>query len=318
MSPPSRTGLALFLALFATGCGGSAPESFSSVGSSIKPSASTGGAAAEAPAVKQPAAGEPVPKVQPVERKIIYTATLDVVVKDLDEARAEAERLTAAHKGFVAKSEFRTDAGYRRTGTYTIRVPVESFTALVHGLAGLGHAERNARDSQDVTEEFVDVQARLRNLRTQEDKLNELLKERRKEEKLEDVIRVSDRIFEVRQQVERVEGRLKYLETMTALSTVNLTLREVKDYKPPSAPTFGDRVGRTFGNSWDALVNFGEGVALFAVGMTPWLPILIPAVLAGVWLLRRWRRARAIPVAVRAVPVPAVGPGSPPEPGPGG
>jgi hypothetical protein len=129
---------------------------------------------------------------------------------------------------------------------------------------------------------------------------------------------VSDRIFEVRQQIERVEGRLKYLETMTALSTVDLTLREVKDYKPPTAPTFGDRVGRTFADSWDALVNFAEGVALFAVTLTPWLPILVPATLAGVWLIRRRRRTVAVPVAVRADAIPAAGPDTPQEPGSGG
>ena len=119
-------------------------------------------------------------------------------------------------------------------------------------------------DSQDVTEEYVDVQARIKNFKEQEDKLNELLKEKRKEEKLEDIIKVSDRIAEVRRDVERVQGRLNYLSTMTTLATINLTLREIKDYKPPTAPTFWNRITSRFGTSWEALVDFCQELVLVA------------------------------------------------------
>jgi hypothetical protein len=259
----------------------------------------------------KPAGGATPPA--PTDRKIIYTATLDVVVDDLTAARAEVDRLLAARKGFVAKSEVRTDPGTRRSATYTLKVPVDGFRPLVDELAALGTPERNAVDSQDVTEEYVDVDARVKNLKEQEAKLNELLKERRKEEKLEDVLRIGDRIGEVRQQVERAEGRLKYLATTAALSTVNLTLREIKDYVSPTAPTFAARVGRTFRESWEGVVSFAEGVALAAVALTPWLPVLVPAGFAGWWLLRRsrWRIVLARPAEAPAPPA-AGGPNSPP------
>lgn len=257
-----------------------------------EPASSVNVAGEAAPSVKQqapnaPAGGDAAVKAAPVDRKIIYTAKLDLVVKNLDEARKAVDEKLAAHGGRLVRSETRSDAGARRSATCTLEVPVEKFHGLVAALKDIGVPERDAVDSQDVTEEFVDVQARLKNLRQQEDKLNDLLKEKRKEEKLEDVIRVSDRIYEVRQQVERVEGRLKYLETRAAFSTVTLTLREVADYRPPTAPTFPDRVSRAFHDSWDAFVSFGEGVALFAVAASAWLPLLVPAGLVAVWLLRR-------------------------------
>jgi hypothetical protein len=245
---------------------------------------------------------EPAAKALPAERRIIYTANLDVVVTDWDAARSEVDKLIAAHKGYVARAEERMHSGSQRSGSITIKVPVENFPALVHGLAALGHAERNAIDSQDVSEEYVDVQARVKNLKEQEAKLNELLKERRKEEKLDDIIKIGDRIGLVRQDVERAEGRLKYLATMAAYSTVNLSLREVKDYKPPTAPTFASRVGATFSNSWDALVHFVTEVSLAVVALVPWLPVLVPLGVV-VYLALRSRRARAKPAAVGVVAV---------------
>jgi hypothetical protein len=291
---PKLVTLSVALA-FVVGCGGGA-----SSGARIHlEGQAPGRTAAEAPPAggeqakqdaKPPA--EPAVKAPPAERKIIYTANLDVVVTDWGTARPEVDRLIAAHKGYVARAEERMHSGSQRSGTITIKVPVEHFQSLVQGLAALGHAERNAIDSQDVSEEYVDVQARVKNLKEQEAKLNELLKERRKEEKLDDIIKIGDRIGLVRQDVERAEGRLKYLATMAALSTVNLSLREVKDYKPPTAPTFGSRVGSTFSNSWDALVHFVTEVALAVVALVPWLPVLLPLGAVTYFVIRS-RRARA-------------------------
>jgi hypothetical protein len=247
--------------------------------------------AAEAPPAggdKAADAATPAP-----ERKIIFTAHLDVVVKDLNEAWAATEKLLAEHKGYVAKSEVRSDSGARRTGTYTLRVPVDRYAGLVGKLKELGTPERDATDSQDVTDEFYDTQARIKNLKEREAKLNDLLREKRKEEKVEDIMKISDRVDDVRRDIDRAEGQLKRLSALSALSTVNLTLKEIKDYKPPTAPTFGERVGRTLGGSWDALVTFGEGAALTVVALTPWLPLIIPAVVVGIVLIRRARRQYA-------------------------
>ncbi len=276
--------LSVVVVLFAlAGCGGKSDAPGAPPGGAAKEQAA-GGAKNEGGA--DPAAMNAVPP----SPMIIYTATLDVIVKDLDAATPEVEKLVAAQKGFVAKSEVKGDAGARRTAVYTVRVPVAGFGALKDGLLALGIAERNVVDTQDVTEEFVDVEARIKNLKEQEAKLNELLKEKRKEEKLEDVIKVSDRVFLVRGDIERAQGRRNYLQNRVQLSTVTVTLREVKDYKPPTAPTFGSRIRDTFENSWDALVGFGSGVVLFAVGLAPWTPIWLPALLAGVWAYRRRKR----------------------------
>lgn len=317
MSPRIAAFAVSALAFFLLGCGGEAPKSPRGADGEVMQSRSA--AEQGAAGVGREAGGQPVPGVDPkvvnapvvpAERKIIFRATLELIVSNLDEAVPQVEKLVAEQKGYVAKSEVRGDTGSRRSAVFSLRVPVDAFPAVRERLVALGTPERNAVESDDVTEEFVDVQARIRNLKEQEDKLNELLKEKRKEEKLEDIIRVSDRIAEVRRDVERTQGRLNYLANMTALATINLTLKEIKNYQPPTAPTFRGRVAAAFESSWEALVAFAEGVALVAVRLTPWLPILIPAGLALAWAVRHLRREYA---STPAAPPPSA---PPPEGGP--
>lgn len=226
---------------------------------------------------------------------IIYTHTLEVVVGDLDVAAAAIDQLVVEHKGYVVQSEVRNDSGQRRTASYVLRIPVANDRAVRNALLALGSPERNASEAQDVTEEFVDVEKRVKNLKEQEDKFNALLQEKRKEEKLEDIKSLMREIAQIRGEVERAQGRREYLLNRTAYTTTNLSLREIKDYTPPTAPTFGAQIGATFGTSWNAVMSFGKGLVLFAVALVPWAPIWVPVLLLVWWRIRRWRRgARSV------------------------
>ena len=136
----------------APGCGGGATSTFSIIGDATKPSGGGGGGGTHAGSVQNEAGqkageavkdGNPAPADVASKRHIIYTATLDIVVKDLDAATPEVEKLIAAHKGYVAKSEVKGNTGSRRVATYTLRVPVDSFKLLIDGLLPLGIAEKN-------------------------------------------------------------------------------------------------------------------------------------------------------------------------------
>ncbi|MCI0702680.1 MAG: DUF4349 domain-containing protein [Planctomycetia bacterium] len=257
-------------------------------GGAVPPAVVPPGGVAKDAAGKADGPGDPVATNAPAKRHIIFTSTLDVIVKDLEVAVPEVEKLIAGHKGYIAKSEVKGDTGSKRTATYTLRVPAESFKPLNEGLLALGTPQRNAVDSQDVTEEFVDVQARLKNLKNEEETLNKLLKESTTRT---EVLQTREQIKVIRGDIERAQARLDYLSKLTALSTVYLTLREIKDYKPPTAPTFGSRISDTFEKSWEGLVGFAQGAVLVAVALTPWLPILIPAFIALVWAIRKLVRA---------------------------
>ena len=250
-------------------------------------------AVAEAQAPAAPPVGQA--KAEPVDRKIVYTAQLDLVVKNLDAAEKQADELLSAGGGRLISSESRGDAGSKRTASFRLEVPVAKFRALVSGLRQLGVPERDKVESSDLTSEYVDIQARVKNMKAEEENLIKLLAERARS--VEESLAIRRQIQPLREQIELAEGRQKFIEGRAALSTVTLNLREEANYVPPTVdpppapPTFGERVAKTFAASWGMLVTFGEGLALFGVAIGPWLGVLLPVGIVGWWTAGRFRRS---------------------------
>ncbi|HEY8503762.1 MAG TPA: DUF4349 domain-containing protein [Gemmataceae bacterium] len=274
----------------------------SKVSPNSAPPAATG--EAEAPMVKQtPAggekagAGQEAPAAKEPARRIIYTAHLEVVVDDLDAAGRELTDFVSSRGGYVVKAEVAGHTGSRRSGEWTVRVPVGQFEPLIAKVTSLGVPRLNSRDSEDVTEEFIDVEARIKNKKVQEKRLNDLME--KAAGKVEDILALEREIARVRGEIEQAEGRLSVPSRLTAMATAHVTLEEIKDYVPPTAPTYGETLGATFWRSVDALENFGKGILLFLVALVPWLPLIAVAALA-IWVaFRRQRRREA-----RAAPAP--------------
>jgi hypothetical protein len=238
-------------------------------------------------------------------RKIIYTAQMELVVEDFASAEQEIGQLIKAQDAYIAKSDIRGSPGSPRQGTWTIRVPADRFEALREALLKLGELQRTNIDSQDVSDEYYDLDARIKNKKVEEERLLRHLD--KSTGKLEDILAVEREISRVRGEIERQQGRLKYLSQMTALTTVTVTLHERKGYVPPAAPTFATSVGRTFEGSVETLAGFGKGVALVIVALVPWLPVLAVLGLLG-WLVVR-RRVRAVPHARQPAPAVPAQPG---------
>lgn len=253
---------------------------------------------AVAPGAKQPPDAAPVkPGGEtapagvdlPADRKITFSGTLVVEVRDFDAARSALTALARGHGAFFAKTDVTGDSGKKRAGTFLIKVPVEHFQPLVEAVAALGNPVRNQTDSQDVTEEFVDVAARVKNLKAEEEVLNKLLKD--VAGRLDDVFRIREQIRNNRGEIEKAEGRMQALAKLAALSTVTLTLRETEEYVAPTAPkseapSFEQRAEGTWASSVGALRTLGEWVGLVGVAAAPWTPLFALAG-GGVWLYRR-------------------------------
>ena len=123
--------------------------------------------------------------------------------------------LVNKHGGFVASSD--TDRTYndRQTGTWVIRIPVDSYSAFLRGVSVLGFAESRSENAQDVTEEYVDVEARIKNKSKLEERIITMLEERTG--KLSDVLEIERELSRVREEIERMEGRLRFLKDRTSL-----------------------------------------------------------------------------------------------------
>jgi hypothetical protein len=274
--------------LLAAGCGGQAvsPKAVSHV-----PANEQAEAKAPVPPGTQPQADG---QEAPLQRKVIQTGYLDVVVPDFEVAHEELKELFAVHKAVVVKSEFTGSAGARRGATWTVRVPVDDFQAFVDGVVHLGKPVRHSTEAQDVTEEYIDLEARVKNLKAEEEGLNGLLK---KAQSTTDILAFRHQISDIRGNIERAEGRLNVLSRLTTFSTVYLSMHEEKDYAPPAspnAPTFGAAVQGTWDESLGVLGRFGKALALFAVALAPWLPLLAPPAAAVAWHVRRGRRKPSV------------------------
>lgn len=233
-------------------------------------------------------AGEVPPDVP---RKIIYSASIDLVVEHFDEAVSRVVQLVEQSGGYLAESDLGGTPGSHRQGRWKARVPVEKFEGFVEAVAALGELQRRQTDSQDVTEEYYDLEARIKNKIVEEERLIKHLEETTG--KLKDILDVEKELSRVRGEIERLQGRQRLLTNLTSLTTVTISLQERLGYTPAAAPSLGDRIKHRFRASVDQLAWFGEWVVLALVSVVPWLPVWFVA-LAPTWLIirRLQRRSR--------------------------
>jgi hypothetical protein len=282
--------LAAISTALASGCGG---EQAGLVGEESKVT-QVGAALPKAPADQS--ADKTITSGKPAKsaRKIIYDARIDLVVDSLNATEQAISRLIEEHEGFLAESDQSSLAQNQRRATWRVRLPVAHFQAFTSAVARLGEVRQNHIGSQDVTEEYMDLDARIRNKREEEKRLLKHLAD--STGKLDDILAVEKELSRVRGEAEQMEGRLRYLADRADLSTVTIEANEWKDYKPPVAATFTTQVGRTFFASVETLVEFGRALALIVVALAPWLPLIVIGLLVIRWLIRHGHR-RARPVA---------------------
>jgi hypothetical protein len=224
-----------------------------------------------------------------LRRQIIYDADVRLVVEDFEGVPEKVERLISDAGGFIAQAKLHGKSGSPRRGEWKIRLPVEGYAGFLDAVRKLGELQSLAANSQDVTEQYYDLEARIRNKQKEEARLLKHLEENTG--KLDEILTVEREISRVREELERMEGRIRVLKDLVSLATVTLNVDEIKGYTPPQAPTFALRVSRAFDSSWNALVATGQGLVVAGVAIGPWLgAIAVPAV-AVVSVVRRRRRA---------------------------
>jgi hypothetical protein len=283
----SRTLLLVLALLLVVGCGVESTKESAQVGRAVPPATAKPMdmdfryAASEGESEAQPASEAP-PTAD--NRKIIYTASLAVVVENFSGVEQSIAELVKKYGGFVASANVSLNQGSERSGTWVVRVPVATFEEFLNASGNLGVPERREQNGQDVTEEYVDLEARIRSKKQLEERILELLAANKGE--IKDVIEVERELSRVRTEIEQMEGRLRYLADRTELTTVTLMVREEKEYQPPQAPGLGSQIAATWSNSTTGIWSLGKGIVLMAVAALPWL-LLVGVVVGPVWAWRR-------------------------------
>ena len=247
-------------ALLATGCGSKSDDAGSAA------SAAPRAAGQVTDAVNVANTLTPI-AVQP--RKIIYKAEVTLDCVNLDKASDKLLTTVKSMGGYVGDATSSGTRGTVRESSWTVRIPVERYDDFFRALPGMGELETSSQKAEDVSEEFYDAQARLKNKNVEEERLVDLLKNH--SGRLSDILTLEKELSRVREEIERIEGRIHFLANQADLSTVTVTLREVKDFIPEGSPTLGTRTGRAFSGSIDAMKELGSEALVALVAVVPWL-----------------------------------------------
>jgi Domain of unknown function (DUF4349) len=237
------------------------------------------------------AAGGPAGRGE-VARRLVRTVDLELTVRHTTEAAQELERLAARLGGYVASVDGQRQEELMRW-SLSLRVPPERLDeALAAAKAMAVRVDREQQKVEDVTDQYVDLDARLPTLTATEAELRGLLAEsRQRQRKVEDIMAVYTDLTEIRSQIERIQGQLLALQKLIAFSTLNIDLNPVASARPLAAEGWqpGDTARASARTLIGILHALGDFVIFAAIVLLPVGLILVFAV----WLIRRlWRRLR--------------------------
>ncbi|MGH2406152.1 MAG: DUF4349 domain-containing protein [bacterium] len=219
-------------------------------------------------------------------RRVIRTGQVAVEVEKFDDASRRLLTIAEGAGGFVADSSYVEDSGIPR-GTFILRVPAGRFSDVVRQVEALGTVHRRQISGQDVTEEFIDVEARVRNLERHEARLLAFMD---RAGKIPDLMAIEQEVARVRGEIERLTGRLRYLANRVDLATVQAEVSQKPKKKSGGFWDFDQtltRIQTAFLNTVRQLLGAAEGLAAFTAAL---LPIALLGGLGWVFLRRAMRR----------------------------
>jgi Domain of unknown function (DUF4349) len=228
------------------------------------------------------------------ERMVVYTGTMSLEVNDTEETVAKITDILKANQGYISSRSFTRSGSGKLRGSVTIRVPaasLESVLAQIKALAIRSLSEDSK--SEDVTQQYIDLDARRKNLEAYEVELTKLLDTvREKTGKAEDLLAVYNQLTEVRGQIEQIKGQQQYLENTSSLATFTLQL---VPHEEVTVIEEGWNPGSTARTALHSLVQALQALADIAIYLFLFfLPVVVLLVLPLVILFligrRIWRR----------------------------
>jgi hypothetical protein len=228
-----------------------------------------------------------VGSLPPIGPDIVKTAGISIEVDKggFETAFNAATTIAGRYGGYVQDSSMRGIKA--KSGQLTIRVPASAFDQAMNDLRGLGSVEGQSISGQDVTSQFVDLNARLRTWQAQEAVLLRLM---RRATSIESTLRVQNQLQDVQFRIEQIKGQLRLLENQTSLATIDISLREVGAVVGGRETPDGERP--SLGEAWDRAIDGFLGV-IFAVVVG--LGYLIPLAAIAFAIGFGYRRYRARP-----------------------
>lgn len=219
--------------------------------------------------------GAPIPQ-EKTEQKIIKTSFLRFETKNLEKSYHNIITAVKANKGFV--QEDNSSKSYNTiTRRLTIRIPTTSFQTTIDSISkNVSYFDNKRISAKDVTEEFIDLEARLEAKQTLEKRYLELLN---KAKSVKEMLEIERELSNIREEIEAKQGRLKYLQNRVSLSTIDIEFYKLTS-EAPVASSYGTKM-------WNAVKGGFDGISMFFLGLLYIWPLVL-IVIVGIYLLRRY------------------------------
>ncbi|SDH28058.1 protein of unknown function [Pseudobutyrivibrio sp. 49] len=213
-------------------------------------------------------------------RKIIYSSNISIETKNFDEDIVAIKKLVQSNGGYYESSSITGTAEYGgRYANYTARIPSAKYQAFMDSVGDIGSVTSSDEAVEDITSNYVDVQARLKSLRTKLERLQEL---EANAETVEDLLNIEDRINDVQYDIENYTAQLKVLDDKIDYCTVSIHVDEVITYTEIKADTFWNRFVEAIGDSLSGFVTFLQGLVIVIVYILPYA--IVGVIIAGIVL----------------------------------
>lgn len=197
-------------------------------------------------------------------RKITKTGNLSLLVETAETTALNIEAIAGSMSGYVSDSYLYEVTPGVKAGAITIRVPADKFEEAINRIKDLAlKVESENINANDVTDQFIDLEARLKNLKAQEEQYLDILK---KATAVEDVLKVTNQLNQVRQQIDSWQGQLKYLNSQIDLSTITVNLTAEKEVQ-------------IFGLNWRPITVIKQAVRSLLNGLMSYVNLIIAVVI---------------------------------------
>lgn len=228
--------------------------------------------------MKAPPEGEPAPQERSLlEQKVIKTSYMSLEVEDFQTAADEIGLIANRYGGHVA--DFSAQKIKDRTiGTVTVRIPEDNFEEVIKEIEKVGDLKEENITLEDVTEQYIDLKARLENSERQEQRYLEILE---MAVTVEDVLKVENQLGRIRGDIESMQGRLTYLDNRISLSTVQVQLSE------PEVIVHESGIGKAFNDAIDAFLSAVRYIIIFMGYFIPVAVFLTVVALLGRIIYRK-------------------------------
>lgn len=227
---------------------------------------------------------------QNTDQKIIYTAWLELESKEYDATRDALLQAAEEADGYLESS---SESGSREDGSrwmnMVLRIPTQNYTEFLQKAGESGNLLSKRQEQENVTAQYVDLEARLESLETQRTRLQELLAQA---QQLEDILKIQQQLSDTEYQIESYTAQMRTLSNQVDYCTVDISLDEVRNLTV-TQPSFFQRIGDAFVNGWTSFGNILQEAAIAVVYLLPLLLVAALIVIVIVVAVRRSARRSA-------------------------